>query len=272
VKLHAVLIFALVVLFVAFEQAEAQTTECRICTTRSFYEQGDTVVITGKVDVVLEKTPIIIQVFNPLQNLVEVAQVDVSQDGSFTHRIVADGSYFRTSGKYTIKATYGISTNVYESNFEFQTKDTTGATNIFDVRIPGSSGTFDVPYSIRGGTVTNMFIDPDMFSLIVQINATGDGSLVLDLERGLIDARRGTDGRSGNDDSYIIQIDGIQVPYQETSTNPEFRRITVQFERGASDIEIIGTWVVPEFGAIAAMILVVGTTAAIIYAKRLPRF
>jgi predicted secreted protein with PEFG-CTERM motif len=45
----------------------------------------------------------------------------------------------------------------------------------------------------------------------------------------------------------------------------------VQFERGASDIEIIGTWVVPEFGAIAAMILVVGTTAAIIYAKRIPR-
>lgn len=265
VRYHYVIFaFAVVFLLAASEQVMGQT-DCRICATKQHYEQGETVVIVGRVDAVLERTPMIIQVFNPLQNLVEVAQVDIAQDGSFTHRVVADGAYFKTSGKYTVRGTYGIASNVYETMFEFQTKDVAGATtNVFEVRQPGASGTFDIPYNIRGGTVKNMFVDPTMLALIVQIQSNNDGALTLDLGRQWIDARRGTDGCTGVDDTYIIQIDGIQVPYQESSTTQEARVITIHFQEGDSDIEIIGTCVIPEFGPIAMIVLVVAITATIV--------
>lgn len=273
-KHHGVfLVFVFAVSLMASQQAMGQ--ECQICATKQFYEQGETVVITGRVDALLADTPMLIQIFNPLQNLVEVAQVDVAQDGSFTHRIVADGTYFRTSGEYIIRGTYGISSNVYESTFEYQTKDIAGGTaDTFEVRQPGTSGTFDIPYTIRGGTVTNMFVDPNMLALIVQIQSVNDGTLILDLERQWIDSRRSADGCSGGDDSYIIQIDGIQVPYQEAPTTQESRVITIQFQEGDSDIEIIGTCVIPEFGPIAIIILVISITSMIFVSakKGLPRF
>jgi predicted secreted protein with PEFG-CTERM motif len=47
----------------------------------------------------------------------------------------------------------------------------------------------------------------------------------------------------------------------------ESRVITINFEQNDSDIEIIGTYVVPEFGTVVMMILVVGIMATILVAK-----
>lgn len=256
-------IFVLCTALVVSQQAAAQTPECKLCVGKQFYEQGETVVISGKVDAVLEKTPIIIQIFHGT-NLVEIAQVDVAQDGSFTHTVIADGVYFKNDGVYTVKTTYGISGNVYEASFEYQTKaSSTGTTQIFEVKA-GDSGTFDVPYTIRGGTVKNMFVDPDMFALIVQLQTDNDGTITLDLGRNWIDAKK-PDGTT--DDTYIIQIDGVQVPYQETA-DADSRIITIQFLDGDSDIEIIGTKVIPEFGAVAALVLVAAITITIIVSAK----
>ena len=43
--------------------------------------------------------------------------------------------------------------------------------------------------------------------------------------------------------------------------------ITVNFEEGDSDIEIIGTYVIPEFGTIAMMILIVGIMTVILASR-----
>ncbi|WP_268541975.1 PEFG-CTERM sorting domain-containing protein [Candidatus Nitrosotenuis cloacae] len=256
-------VFVLFVSLVVAQQAAAQVTDCKLCVGKKFYEQGETIVISGKVDAVLEKTPILIQIFRN-QTMVEIAQVDVAQDGSFTHTVVADGVYFKKDGMYTVKSTYGISGNVYEVSFEYQTKESTSTTTqIFEVK-SGDSGTFDVPYTIRGGTIKNMFIDPDMFALIVQIQTDNDGTLTLDLGREWIDAKK-SDGTT--DDTYIIQIDGVQVPYQE-SADADSRVITVQFLDGDSDIEIIGTQVIPEFGTVAMLVLVAAVTTAIVVSAR----
>jgi predicted secreted protein with PEFG-CTERM motif len=236
---------------------------CKLCVAKQFYEQGEAVVISGKVDAVLENTPIIIQVyFN--QNLVEIAQVDVAQDGSFTHSVIAEGPYWKSDGKYTVKATYGVTGNVYEASFDFQTKESaTTTTEIFEVRA-GDSGTFDVPYTIKGGTIKNVIVDPDILGLVVTIQADSDGSITLDLGRKWIDAKKA----DGTDDSYIILIDGLEVPYQETG-NAESRLITIQFQEGDSDIEIIGTYVIPEFGQIALIILVAAISSMIFISKRI---
>ncbi|MEW6043304.1 MAG: PEFG-CTERM sorting domain-containing protein [Thermoproteota archaeon] len=261
-KKFALLIIALVSFsFVAFVSAQ----ECKqLCVAKQFYEQGDAVIISGRFDAVLQDTPLIIQVFRE-NNRVHIAQVEVSQDGSYTYTLIADGPYFKTDGKYTIQASYGVAGNVYEATFDYQTKESAGTTtNIFEVNA-GQYGTFDVPYTIRGGTIQNILVDPDILGLIVTIDAEKDGTLTMDLERRWIDAKK-TDG---TDDTYIILIDGLEVPYQET-TDADSRLVTVQFQAGDSDIEIIGTFVVPEFGPLVAAVLVVAVTSVIILTRKLP--
>ena len=61
--------------------------------------------------------------------------------------------------------------------------------------------------------------------------------------------------------------DGIQVEYQEAVVHSESRIITINFEQGDSQIQIIGTYVIPEFGTITMMILIVGIMITILATK-----
>jgi predicted secreted protein with PEFG-CTERM motif len=243
--------------------AHAQTECVQVCVAKQFYEQGDAVVISGKIDTVLENTPLIIQVFKD-NNRAHIAQVDISQDGSYTYTLIADGPYFKTNGKYTVQASYGVSGSIYETSFEFQTAaSSTETTEIFEVNA-GDSGTFDVPYSIKGGTLKNIIVDQSILGLIVTIEADRDGSITLDLGRKWIDAKKD----DGTDDTYIILIDGLEVPYQETSVGSDSRILTIQFEEGDSDIEIIGTMVIPEFGHVALAILIAAIITVVMVTRR----
>ncbi len=240
----------------------AYAEDCKLCIAKEFYKQGDAIVISGKVDAVLEKTPIIIQIFYGT-NIVNIAQVEVSQDGSYTNTVIADGPYWKSDGKYTVKATYGVSGNVYESSFDFQTKSSSGTTTqSFEVKA-GDSGTFDIPYTIRGGTIKNIVVDPQILGLVVTIQADGDGTLTMDLGRKWIDVKTSV----GDDDLFIIYIDGSEVQYQESAT-ADSRTITKKFQEGDADIEIIGTQVIPEFGPIAVIVLVLAITATLAVSAR----
>lgn len=257
---HIVIFLLIVSVVVSYNFAEAQ--ECQqVCVAKQFYEEGDTIIVSGKVDAVLEKTPIIIQIFRN-QTLVTISQEEVAKDGTYTAIFIAEGIYWQKDGTYTVKATYGPS-GVYEVNFDFKTKATAGTTSeIFEVSA-GSSGTFDVPYTINGGTVKNIVVDQTILGLIVQIEAQSDGSIILDLGREWVDAKK----IDGTDDSYIIFIDGLEVPYQETA-NPNSRLLTIPFQEGDSDIEIIGTQVVPEFGPIAMIVLVVAISSVLVVSAK----
>ncbi len=108
-----------------------------------------------------------------------------------------------------------------------------------------------------------MLVDSDIFAIIVQIDSIDEGTITLDLPREFIGAER----QDGKDDTFIILIDGIEVAYQESVVHSESRVITIDFEEGDSDIEIIGTYVVPEFGTIAMMILIIGIMSIILVSR-----
>ena len=73
---------------------------------------------------------------------------------------------------------------------------------------------------------------------------------------------------NGQDDDFIILIDGAEVPYTAASTNSESRTISIDFEEGDLDIEIIGTFVIPEFGNIVMIILFIGIFSTILLSTR----
>jgi predicted secreted protein with PEFG-CTERM motif len=191
--------------------------------------------------------------------IVALAQLTVDADKKFSTEITAGGT-MRTSGTYTVEVTYGTQNRIATTSFEFGGSATTQPSSnprITDttVLVEGSSDL--IRYKITGGKLLNIMPDVEANSLIVSIDATGDGSLTLTIPRSVLDATM-----NGEDDDFFILIDGEEVDFDETTTSTD-RTLTIAFPVGAEEIEIIGTFVVPEFGTIAAMILAVAIISII---------
>ena len=104
-------------------------------------------------------------------------------------------------------------------------------------------------HEISGGQVTSMTADGSQNSVIVEIDSTDDGQITITLPRDVVDATVGDE-----DDEFFVLVDNEEVAFEETKTSTD-RTLTVEFPAGAETIEIIGTFAIPEFGTIAAMIL-----------------
>jgi predicted secreted protein with PEFG-CTERM motif len=232
----------------------------------STYDEGDAIVISGQIETIIGQTPVTLQLFKD-GSMVEIAQISVSKDGNYSYVIIAEGSMWQNQGEYVVKVTYGEG-NIAETTFLYTPdSEVLTTTNIFEVDA-GSSGTFDLPYTIRGGTLSDISIDEQIFGLVVEINASADGKIVLDLPRKYIDAEK----QNGKDEVFIILIekqngDLIETTYNEETSHSEIRTLTIDFEEGDSKIQIIGTYVIPEFGIIVMIILTIGIMASILLTR-----
>lgn len=234
-------------------------------TTKASYKEGDIIPVSGKVSPVIGQTPLIIQVFhqgNNTENLVEVRQISVAKDGTFSESILAEKPQWRTDGEYIIRASYGPNA-IAEASIMFSTqKEDLTVEDLFEVDA-GQSGTFDVQYAIGGGKVSDMFVEPEALSLVVELDSTDDGSITLSLPREFIDAKK----QNSKDERFIVLLDNNEIPYDEVKTTKESRTIRVAFEEDTSQIRIIGTYAIPEFGLMAILVLPVSITVAIITLK-----
>ena len=251
----------IVLFFISTSTAFAEEHSLSVKTDDNHYDEGDTIVVSGNVGIVVGKTPLIIQLFSQEQSLIDVAQITVAQDGTFTKTFLAEGKSWKNAGKYLIVASYALDKVETECSYTPKSEAIV-TTEPFEVDA-GSYGTFDVEYTIRGGTVKDMVVDSDIFAIIVQIDSIDEGSITLDLPREFIGAEK----QDGKDDTFIILIDGIEVAYQESVVSSESRVITINFEEIDSDIEIIGTYVIPEFGTIVMMILIAGIMTVILASR-----
>ena len=238
----------------------------RVNVSEGVYTEGETIVISGGVTSVVAGTPVIIQVISVDGNIIDVAQKTLAEDGSFTHTIIAQGPLWKKDGEYSARALYGTG-NAAEASFVFQTRqEPAEVRGSFEVDLPDSASTTDVAYVVVGGAIQDMVIDESRFSLVVTINAPGDGALTVTLPRDSIDAR--TNGCEGGDEAYIVLVDDNQTAHQETDKTDSGRTVRVEFMGGDADIEIIGTCTIPEFGGVAAAALAAATVAAVALSRR----
>ncbi len=254
------IISGVLILLIVFTLPAFAESLISVKTDDNSYNEGETIVISGKVSTIITGTPVTMQIFGQ-DNLVDIAQITVAEDGNYSHTVRAEGPLWSKAGEYTIRVSFGEG-NIAETQFTFSPKTETSETKTFEVDA-GNHGTFDVEYSIEGGTVKDMLVDEEIFALIVIIESTDEGSISLEIPRYALDAKK----QDETDDIFIIIIDGIEAPYQETITDSNSRVITINFEQGDSDIEIIGTTIIPEFGTIAVMILAIGIITTIFVTK-----
>ena len=247
----------------AAEAAEPLT----LSVSNDIYYAGDYVVVFGQVDTIFENMPVIIRIHHE-SNLVEVAQVDVAKDGTYVKSFNASGGQWVNEGNYQVSAVY--STQITEKTFEFFGKMADIDSAAYPVNIP-NSGTFDVGYTITGGEINNISMNEDRNSLLLDTTVVSNGNLILKLPRESFDAQT----NNAEDEIFIILISKgantpesfEQVQYEEVGTSNEYRTIRIPLEDGDRFIEVVGTYVIPEFGSIVMMILLAATASAIIVSK-----
>ena len=230
-----------------------------INTDKPSYSEGETILVTGEVAQLLGGYGLTITVKSDLA-IVYIGQLTVGADKKFSTTIAAGGSLMKNDGTYTITVQYGDNkNNAASTTFEFGGSTIKPSTDskVTDTTVSVSGSSDLIGYAITGGKLLGVMPDVDANSLIISIDATNDGSLTLTIPRSVLDATI-----NGGDDDFFVLIDGEEVDFDETVSSTD-RTLTIAFPAGAETIEIIGTYVIPEFGTIAAMILAVAIISII---------
>lgn len=252
-----------------------------VMTDKASYSDGETVQVTGNVGPIQRGQAVAVTVIAPNNNVVQVAQLTVAGDGTFATEVVT-GKLWTQAGDYVVKVTYGgneaMTTIAFGGSSGIVTPtppapqpDPAPGPTPGSLLPPGSptyaidGSDVSVGYSITGGSLTSIMPDEASNSIVIGIDADGDGTLIIDFPREVLDAR--ADGCSGNDDAFIVLVDGEERDFAESIADAS-RSLSITFEAGASQIEIIGTCVIPEFGTIAVMILAVAVVAIVAMTAR----
>ena len=239
-----------------------------VSTSRDIYYENDIIIVFGKVTSILNELPVTIQLYHE-DNLIAVDQVKIALDGTFATDFRAKGNFWKEDGTYIVRAFY-TPEKIAEKTFQFFKKLSGGTSSLFPVDIP-NSGSFEVGYSIIGGEVRDIILNQDNYSLLTEINADSNGNIVLKLPRENIESKT----NDGVDEIFIILIsktgldseDFVEVQFEEIETGPDFRTVRIQFEEDDRWIKVIGTYVIPEFGTIVTMILLIAVTTTIVMYK-----
>ncbi len=239
-----------------------------VSTSRDIYYENDIIIVFGKVTSILNELPVTIQLYHE-DNLIAVDQVEIALDGTFATDFRAKGNFWKEDGTYIVRAFY-TPEKIAEKTFQFFKKLSGGTSSLFPVDIP-NSGSFELGYSIIGGEVRDIILNQDNYSILTEINADSNGNLVLKLPRENIESKT----NDGMDEIFIILIsktgldseDFVEVQFEEIETGPDFRTVRIQFEEDDRWIKIVGTYVIPEFGTIVTMILLIAVTTTIVMYK-----
>lgn len=215
------------------------------------YTTGETIEISGRVPVILEGVPVSIQVFNPRNVLYSIDQVEVNADRTFSTDVTVGGK-LGISGTYTVRATY--LGNFVTTSFELVAEKPV-------LRVDG----FEIEATLSNGVINSIEVDQEFKSVIISVTTRvgPDGELVITLPREVIDSRI-----NGDDDDFIVLVNGVEVEYEETRTTANERELTIPVMAGTEEIEILGTSVIPEFGILAFLVLVLAVSGIIAVTRK----
>jgi len=224
-----------------------------IWTDAAQYDHESMIVVEGTVAGIRPGTEIGLVVIGPppFNNRVTIAQIPVASDGTWKTTLSTGGENWKYDGTYTIRVTYGHQ----EVNNRAIVELTGGLQQIGAGCGPGelSASGQCIPYTITGDVrVVSAMFSSASNSLTVQLSGQMDGTLTINPS---MDAIRGI---------FMVLVDGEEWDDAEINGN----EVTVDFPAGTSEIEIIGTFAIPEFGTIAALILAVAIISIIVVSSR----
>ena len=232
-----------------------------VTTEKESYAAGEPVVILGLVDIKLEGTQAIIQIMSPIGNMVDVDQIAVDADGSFSKTISTSiGGLWKETGTYTIMVNYGENSTQVE--FEYGGMMSAGVQTTPEFAMEENenmSQTITIEdnvlnYELTCAEILGMTPDTEMKSMIISIKTDCDGELTITLPKEVIDT---------DENGFFVLVDGDETNHI-ASSDGKLWTLTIPFSYGSEEIEIVGTFVIPEFGTIAVLVLVAAISSIFI--------
>lgn len=176
------------------------------------------------------------------------------------------------TGMYMIKAVHGASaSNIISDTVTIEYGGGEAPTS------PSPEPTDDplagIDAAITGGTITSISPGSDP-SIIIIINAVDDGMLTLTIPRDILESK--VDGQDGDDVPFNVLVDNNEIDAVETA-GATSRTLEIEFAAGSEVIEVLGSWIIPEFGVVAIAVLAVAIVSIMVVSARskigiVPRF
>ena len=116
---------------------------------------------------------------------------------------------------------------------------------------------------LEGATGFEGTLDTQSKTLTINVRGTDVGFITLDIPRYILDSK--TDSF---DSDFVVLVNGEVANFNENPTSDDKRSLTIMFPPGDSEIKILGTSVIPEFGSVAALILGVAIVSIIVVSAK----
>ena len=235
-------------------------------TDKDVYDHSSVITVTGQVEPIDpqgSEVAIIVKSTNP-PGVVQIDQIAVNSDGSFSTTIDTANVIMKKDGTYLIYAQYvGAETTVsVELTNAIETSETGTAVTGTAVTGTAVTGTAEetfykltpgqIEYDITCNAAPAFFANADDNSIVIYLDATSDGILAVTLHEDLI--------KPFDDGTFVVIVDNQEMGDFTQIGNT----LTIPCEAGTEKIEIHGSWAIPEFGVIAAMILAVAIVSIIV--------
>jgi len=242
-------------------------TVITIETDKDIYDHASTIILTGNVDPVdLRGSEVTIMCKSPGgMGVCGIYQLSVNSDGNFSVSINTATFLMKKDGIYEFQANYsGLAdaTVSVELTNAIETSETeTGeiGTAVTGTAVTGTDeGSFyklapgQIEYDMTCNASPAFFANADDDSIVIYLNPTDDGIITITLHEELI--------KPFEDGTFVVIVDNQEMQDFTQVGNT----LTIPCLAGTEKIEIHGSWAIPEFGVIAAMILAVAIVSIIV--------
>ena len=213
------------------------------------YDHNSIITINGHSNLNNPETPITIEVTNPIGNLVTVQQIMVTSNSDFNVKFNSGGPLWTKDGMYIIKAQGGGQSTIFKTQVELTGGIPTGVECDLNEL---NANNYCIPYSITGATVSSSSLNTKNKSIVMMLSDSDEGTLTI---------KPSTDIIKG---ISLVLVDGQEWDDVTISGND----VTIMFPAGTEEIEVIGTFVVPEFGSFAVLILIISIITVVVFSRK----
>jgi hypothetical protein len=239
------------------QSSSTDSSNLTVKVDKALYESTDVVIITGKSSLNPANQNLEIQVINPNGAIYRTDNVRPSSGGDFGYQVKIGGKY-AISGVYTVtvRAADGQGT---KTTFEFVPEGMIAAQFTLD----GKSYHVRVVADEKPEWLQEISADPQTSSLILHLSNQESQELMMELDHNVIAADPGK--------CLVVQADGEPLDATCSEVDGDTTLVTMTVPAQTSELQIMGTFLVPEFGIFVVPIVIIAFSVSILAGSKLRR-
>jgi predicted secreted protein with PEFG-CTERM motif len=213
------------------------------------YDHKSVITINGHSKLNNPEIPITVTVSDPIGNIVTVDQIMVKPDSDFQLTFNTSGSLWKKDGMYIIKAQGGPASTIFKTSVVLTGAVPSGI-ECSDNELNADG--YCIPYEISGAHVSSASLNPQGKSIVLILDDAKKGTLTIKPSSDIING------------IFMVLVDGEESSDISITGN----EVTIMFPEDSTEIEVVGTFVIPEFGPVAVLILTIAIISGVIISNK----